>query len=183
MVIGNRTSVDIIKTVILNCLMTRSWLLKVKSVIRWCGIWSMMKFIVCYFLVPLESQIIYVYIYIYNVNLQGELIGASSMQIACKMAKLFTCLGSSTQSIVIWLQLYSLLFSIPVSSDRGTSHLFWIVIMSSLMFTVLTISNTKRSFSQTEQLLFILPFLIHFECSSTSISLYANCKHSMLKLV
>ena len=63
-----------------------------------------MEFIVCYFLVALESQIIYIYIYIYIPHLQAERIGASSMRIARKTAKLFVCLGSSTQlgqSIII----------------------------------------------------------------------------------
>ena len=35
--------------------------------------------------------------YIYIAHLQAERIGASSMRIARKTAKLFTCLGSSTQ--------------------------------------------------------------------------------------
>ena len=37
------------------------------------------------------------YIYIYIAHLQAERIGASSMWIARKTAKLFTCLGSLTQ--------------------------------------------------------------------------------------
>ena len=65
----NRTSVHIIRTVILNCHLTHGWLLKVKeSVIQRCGIWSLtkvchwkcMEFIVCYFLVALENQILYI---------------------------------------------------------------------------------------------------------------------------
>ena len=51
-----------------------------------------MEFIVCYFLIALESQILY----IYSAFVAGW-IGASFMQIARKTAKLFTCLGSSTQ--------------------------------------------------------------------------------------
>ena len=51
-----------------------------------------MEFIVCYFRVALESQILYI-----NACLQAELIGISSMRITHKTTKLFTCLGSSSQ--------------------------------------------------------------------------------------
>ena len=49
-------------------------------------------FIVCYFLVALDSQIIYI-----NAPLRSESIDASSRQIAGKTRKLFTHLGGQTQ--------------------------------------------------------------------------------------
>ena len=54
------------------------------------NVWS---FLVWYFLVALESQIIY----IYNERLQVESIGASPMWIARKTVKFFTCLGGFSQ--------------------------------------------------------------------------------------
>ena len=48
-----------------------------------------------YFLVALETS--REPNYIYNAHLQAELIGASPMWLALKMAKLFTCLGGFSQ--------------------------------------------------------------------------------------
>ena len=50
-----------------------------------------MEFFSLNFLVALDSQILYIN------SAFAEFIGANSMQIACKTAKLFTCLGGPTQ--------------------------------------------------------------------------------------
>ena len=78
-----------------------------------------MEFLVCYFFVALDSQILYI-----NAQLRAESIDASSMRIACKMAKLFTCLGGPTQlgqSIVLSHSMMSL-YDIIIESLNKLTH-------------------------------------------------------------